>query len=92
MANGYSSDSTQRELPNEYQHDRVRMIFIIICFFVHMKKVTSAAEGLILHKCSTHPHWETESISSALHPFMPGASLDQQVSSGSMKHLKITFK
>ena len=23
LANGYSSDSTQWELPNEYQHDRV---------------------------------------------------------------------
>ena len=27
MANGYSSESTQRELSNEYQHDRVFMDF-----------------------------------------------------------------
>ena len=29
MANGYSCDSTQRELSNEYQHNRVKMIFIV---------------------------------------------------------------
>ena len=27
LANGYSSESTQRELSNEYQHDMVWMIF-----------------------------------------------------------------
>ena len=27
LANGYSSESTQRELSNEYQHDRVSMVF-----------------------------------------------------------------
>ena len=27
LANGYSSESTQRELFNEYQHDRVKMVF-----------------------------------------------------------------
>ena len=26
MAHGYSSESTQRELSNEYQHDRVKII------------------------------------------------------------------
>ena len=26
LANGYSSESTQRELSNEYQHDRIKMI------------------------------------------------------------------
>ena len=46
LANGYSSESTQRELPNEYQHDRVKMIFINFCFFVHWKKVALALEGL----------------------------------------------
>ena len=46
MANGYSSDSTQQELSNEYQHDRVKMIFIIFCFFVHWTKVALALEGL----------------------------------------------
>ena len=28
MSNGYSSDSTQRELSNEYQHGRVKMVFV----------------------------------------------------------------
>ena len=27
LANGYSSESTQRELSNEYRHDRVLMVF-----------------------------------------------------------------
>ena len=47
MANGYSSDSTQRELSNEYHNDRVELIFIIFCFFVLRTKVASALEGLI---------------------------------------------
>ena len=42
LAHGYSFDSTQRELSNEYQHDRVRMIFIIFSFFVHWTKAISA--------------------------------------------------
>ena len=46
LANGYSSDSAQRELFNKYQHDRVKMIFITFCFLVHKTKVTSASEGL----------------------------------------------
>ena len=27
LANGYSSDSAQQELSNEYQHDRTKMVF-----------------------------------------------------------------
>ena len=46
MAHGYSSDSSQQKLTNEYQHDRVKMIYIILCFFVYWMKVTPAAEGL----------------------------------------------
>ena len=42
LANGYSSDSAQQELSNEYQHDRVKMIFLTFCFFVHWTKLTSA--------------------------------------------------
>ena len=34
MSNGYSSDSSQWELSNEYQHDRVKKIFIIFWHFV----------------------------------------------------------
>ena len=47
MANEYSSDRTQQDLSNEYQHDRVKMIFLFFCFFVQWMKVTSAAEGSI---------------------------------------------
>ena len=33
LAQGYTSESTQRELSNEYQHDRVKMVFKnLLCF------------------------------------------------------------
>ena len=40
-ANGYSSESSLRELSNEYQHDRVWMVFKKL-----WTKVASALEGL----------------------------------------------
>ena len=46
LANGYSSESTQRELSNEYQHDRVLMVFKKFCVLVLWMKVASALEGL----------------------------------------------
>ena len=46
LANGYSSESTQRDLSNEYQHDRVCMVFKKLCVFVLWAKVASALEGL----------------------------------------------
>ena len=46
LANGYSSVSTQQELSNEYQHDRVKMIFKNLCILVLWTKVASALEGL----------------------------------------------
>ena len=46
LANGYSSESTQRGLSNEYQHDRVKMVFKNICILVLWAKVASALEGL----------------------------------------------
>ena len=48
VANGYSSDSTQRELSNEYQHDRVKMIFISFCFFVHWTKFSLSSRRVNL--------------------------------------------
>ena len=42
QANGYSSESTQRELSDEYQHDRVPMIFKNLCVLVLRTKVASA--------------------------------------------------
>ena len=46
LANGYSSESTQQELSNEYQHDRVSMVFQESCILVLWTKVVSALEGL----------------------------------------------
>ena len=46
MANGYSFESTERELSNEYQHDRVSMVFKRICVLVLWMKVASALEGV----------------------------------------------
>ena len=46
LANGYSFESTQRELSNEYQHDRVQMVFIDICVLVLWTKVALALEEL----------------------------------------------
>ena len=46
LANGYSSESTQRELSNEYQHGRVLMVFKNVCFLVIWTKVALALYGL----------------------------------------------
>ena len=46
LANGYSSESSQRDLSNEYQHDRVSIIFKNLCVFVLWTKLASALEGL----------------------------------------------
>ena len=46
LAYGYSSDSTQRELSNEYQHDRVQMVFENLSVIVIWMKVALALEGL----------------------------------------------
>ena len=50
LAPGYSSENTQRELSNEYQHDRVLMAFKNICVIVLWTKVASALDGLIGNK------------------------------------------
>ena len=44
LANCYSSQSTWQELSNK--PDRVKMIFILFCYFVDGPKLTSASEGL----------------------------------------------
>ena len=46
LANWYSSESTQRELYNEYQHDRVWMVFNFFGVLVLWRKVGSALEWL----------------------------------------------
>ena len=42
----YSSESTQRKLSYEYQHDMVPIVFINICILVHWTKVVLPLEGL----------------------------------------------
>ena len=46
LANGYSNERTQRELSNEYQHDRVLMVFKDLSVLGLWIKVASALEGL----------------------------------------------
>ena len=46
LAYGYSSESTQRELSNEYQPDRVQMVLKKHFVLVLLTKVASALEGL----------------------------------------------
>ena len=55
LANGCSSESTQRELSNEYQHDRVLTFFNFLCILVLRAKVASALEGLILQQAVCIP-------------------------------------
>ena len=45
LAHGYSSKSTQRELPDEYQQDRVLMVFKKLSILVFWTEVASASEG-----------------------------------------------
>ena len=53
LANGYSSESSHRELSNEYQHDRVLSVFKSLSIVVLWMKVASALEGL---KENGNPH------------------------------------
>ena len=46
LAHGYSSESTQRELSNEYQHDRVQMVFKNLCVPVLWMEEALALDGL----------------------------------------------
>ena len=41
LENGYSSESTQEELSNEYQDDMVQMVFKDLCILVLLAKVIS---------------------------------------------------
>ena len=61
LANGYSSESTRREQSNEYQHDRVSMVFKNICVLELWTKMDSALKGLIILTegflcCFLHAH------------------------------------
>ena len=56
LAHGYSSESTPRELSNEYQHDRAKMVFKNLWVIVLWTKVALALEGL------NHTHKSTISF------------------------------
>ena len=43
LANGYSSESAQQELSNEYQDDRVKIIFNFFCILVIWMNITYKA-------------------------------------------------
>ena len=47
----HSYERTQRELSNEYQHDRVEIFFKNLFAFVLWVKVASALEGLTICVC-----------------------------------------
>ena len=47
LANGYSSESTQLELSNEYQHDSVKIISKNLFVLVLWTKVALTLEGLL---------------------------------------------
>ena len=51
LANGYSYDSTQRELSNEYQHDRVSMVFKEIV--THISCLSSLSSSFFTSEEST---------------------------------------
>ena len=59
LAHGYTSGSTQQELSNEYQHDRVKMVFKDLCIFVLWTNVASALERvntiIFTHGANTRP-------------------------------------
>ena len=52
LGKGCSFERAQRELSNEYQNDRVKMVFKNVCIPVLWKKVASALEWLRDYKQS----------------------------------------
>ena len=54
LVNGYSSESTHRELSNEDQHDKVQMVIKNRCSRMLWMRVASAWKGLslVLHQFS----------------------------------------
>ena len=52
LANWYSSESTRRELSNEYQQNRVWMDFKDVSGFISCVKVAAALKGLRLNPLS----------------------------------------
>ena len=59
LAYGYSFESTQRELSNEYQHDRVWMVFQNLCVLMLRTKAASVLKVLMVTKptCAIEMKW-----------------------------------
>ena len=65
LAYGYSSEGAQWELSNEYQHDRVQMVFKNLCILVLWTKIASALKGLNIKEVKDHlKHSEHERVKS----------------------------
>ena len=54
LTNGYSSERTQRELSNEYQHDRVSMFFKNLCVLVLFDECSLSIGSVNLSLGSCH--------------------------------------
>ena len=79
LAHWHSSDSTQRELSNEYQHGRVQTVFFkYVCGRVSSSKVASALKGLkpntVLRNPGKHAHLILLSKSFEMNTNMTGCS------------------
>ena len=57
LANWYSSESTQRELSNEYQYNRVEMVSKNLCILVIWVRVASSLEEVIVPQGFTSPNF-----------------------------------
>ena len=78
LAYGFSFESTQRELSNEYQLDTVCMVYKDFCILMLWMKVASAMEGLYKHECV---------INNPLILMVAKSSLTILVKSFSQKHI-----
>ena len=57
LTHGYSSESTQQELMNDYQNDRVHMVFISVSVLVLWTKLASALEGFTFYQAQSGQGW-----------------------------------
>ena len=90
LAYGYSFDSTQRELSNEYQYDRVGMFFNDLCILVLWTKVASALEGLtccslVLQDFSTCNRFRTRTSTHIINSLKPLAGCSIRCSQEKVK-------
>ena len=59
MEKGYSSESTQGELSNEFQDDRLLMVFKKLCVHVLWMKAATELEGLTPLMLDEHSYYLT---------------------------------